>query len=318
MRIKVLVILAGGVFAAVTAIGVFAAREGQARQAPPTADRGAAEPAAKDDKAPDAASEAIRKSAREFEKAFASGDAKAVAAFWTEAGEYYEDSGVELRGRAAIEKAYAELFKEKPKGKLEMEILAIRFPSPDTAIEEGILRLRYPGAELPTSTRYSVQHVRSGDGWKVAIAREWGADEDKLDELHWLIGKWSAKTKTGEVLLSFEWDENKTFIRNKFTVKQGDKVVSAGTQMIGTDPKTGQLRSWMFDVEGGNGQCLWIRDGNRWLLDSVGELPDGTDTAAVNVLTRINDDEFVWRSIDRALGSTDLPDTDPVKLTRVK
>ena len=315
MRTKLFLILTCGILA-VVAVGVIGARDGQAP--PPKAERATAEPAVKDDKAPDAASEAIRKSTREFEKAFAKGDAKAVAAFWTEAGEYYDDNGVELHGRAAIEKAYTELFKEKPKGKLEIEIQAIRFPSPDTAIEEGILRFQYPGAELPTSTRYSVLHVRSGDGWKVAVSREWGANEYKLDELHWLIGKWSAKTKTREIQLSFEWDENKTFIRNKFSVKEGDKVVSSGTQMIGMDPKTGQLRSWMFDVEGGNGQSLWVRDGNRWLLDSVGELPDGTETAAVNVLTRLNDNEFVWRSIDRALGSMNLPDTDPVKLTRVK
>jgi uncharacterized protein (TIGR02246 family) len=315
MRTKVLLILAGGMLAAM-AIGVLAARDGQP---PPRPQRKEVEEvAAKDDKGLEAAREAIRKSAKDFEKAFEKGDAKAVAAFWTEDGEYYEDSGAELQGRAAIEKAYAELFKERPKGQIEIDIQNIRFPSPDTAIEDGILRLKYPGAELPTSSRYSVLHVRSGDGWKVAISREWGANEYKLDELGWLVGKWSGKTKTRDIQISFAWDENKTFLRNTFSVKEDDKVVWAGTQMIGMDPKTGQVRSWMFDAEGGNGQSLWVRDGNRWLLDSVGELPDGTDTASVNVLTRLGDDEFVWRSIDRALGDVELPDADPVKLRRVK
>ena len=262
--------------------------------------------------------EAIAKCAEAFLDAFHKGDAKALAAFWTDGGEYYDDSGVELRGRAAIEKAYTELFKEKPKGKIEIDTQSIRFPSPDTAVEDGILRLKYPGTELPASTRYSALHVRSGDGWRVAISREWGAGEDKPDDLGWLIGKWSAKAKNREIHLTFEWDDNKTFIRNKFSVKEGDKIVSTGTQMIGMDPKTGQLRSWTFDADGGNGQSLWMRDGNRWLLDSVGELPDGTDTSAVNVLTRLSDDEFLWRSIDRALGDLELPDSDPVKLTRVK
>ena len=72
------------------------------------------------------------------------------------------------------------------------------------------------------------------------------------------------------------------------------------------------------DDGGGNGQSLWQRDGNRWLIDSVGELPDGTDTAAVNVLTRLNDNEILWRSVERLLGPDQLPDTDPIKLTRVK
>jgi uncharacterized protein (TIGR02246 family) len=317
MRTRVSLILAGAVLAA-AAVGVIAARDGRAPEAAPPKADGPAEAAAKDDKGQDAAREAIRKSAKDFEKAFEKGDAKAVAAFWTEDGEYYDDSGVELRGRAAIEKAYAELFKEKPKGKLEIEIQGIRFPSPDAAIEDGIIRVKYPGAELPTSTRYSVLHVRSGDGWKVAVSREWGAGEDKLDELHWLVGKWSAKVKDREVNLGFEWDENKTFIRGRFSVKEGGKVVSSGTQMIGMDPKTGQLRSWLFDDAGGNGQSLWVRDGNRWLLDSVGELPDGTDTSAVNVLTRLSDDEFLWRSVERSAGPVELPDSAPIKLTRVK
>jgi uncharacterized protein (TIGR02246 family) len=317
MRTKVLMVLAGVVLAAV-AIGVYAARDRDAPKEQPKPEPGAPEQAAKDDKAQGAARDAITKSARDFEKAFEKGDAKAVAAFWTEDGEYYDDTGFELRGRAAIEKAYAEVFKQKAKGKLEIEIQGIRFPSLDTAIEDGILRMKYPGSELPTSTRYSVLHVRTPDGWKVAVVREFGANEDKLDELHWLVGKWSAKTKDREVSLSYEWAENKTFLRNAFSLKEGGKVVSSGTQMIGMDPKTGQIRSWMFDTEGGNGQSLWRREGNVWVLDSVGELPDGNDTFAVNLLTRLSDDEFVFRSIDRALGAKAVPDSDPIKLTRVK
>ena len=64
-----------------------------------------AQPAAKEDKGLEAARDAIRKSARDFETAFAKGDAKAVAAFWTENGEYYEDTGIELRGRTAARKS---------------------------------------------------------------------------------------------------------------------------------------------------------------------------------------------------------------------
>jgi uncharacterized protein (TIGR02246 family) len=314
MRTKALLILAVGVLAAVS-VSVMAARDGQA---PPQAQRDAAQPAAQDDKGQGDAREAIRKMAREFEKAFDKGDARACAAFWTENGEYFDDSGLELRGRAAIEKAYAELIKEKPKAKVDIEILSIRFPAPDTAILDSIVRLKYPGAELPDCARDGVLLVRSGDSWKIAVIREWGSDESALDELHWLVGNWSAKIKDREIHLSFEWEENKTYLRNKFGVKEGGKVVSTGTQMIGIDPKTGQLRSWVFDASGGNGQGLWIRDGNRWLIDSLGELPDGTDTAAVNVITRLGDNEFLWRSIERTLGPAELPDTDPVKVTRVK
>src|SRR5579872_1082373 len=117
MRNKLLLILAGGMLAAM-AVGVIAARDEKPPPAKPK--REAAEAAAKDDKGLEAARDAIRKSAKDFEKAFEKGDAKAAAALWTEDGEYYDDSGIELHGRAAIEKAYAELFKERPNGKVEI------------------------------------------------------------------------------------------------------------------------------------------------------------------------------------------------------
>src|SRR6185295_18388475 len=100
--------------------------------------------------------EAIRKSARDFSSAFENGDAKAVAAFWTEQGEYYDDTGVVLRGRAAIEKAFADHFKEE-RNKMDIDVQSIRFPSRDTAIEEGVVRVNPVGNnELPTSTWYTL------------------------------------------------------------------------------------------------------------------------------------------------------------------
>src|SRR5262249_11412790 len=46
---------------------------------------------------------AIKNTTQAFIKSLASGDAKAVAAYWTENGEYQVDDGTTLRGRAAIE-----------------------------------------------------------------------------------------------------------------------------------------------------------------------------------------------------------------------
>jgi uncharacterized protein (TIGR02246 family) len=262
--------------------------------------------------------EALRKAGQEFVQAFDKGDAKALAAFWTDGGVFHDESGQDLRGRAAIEKAYTDLFKEKPKSKLEIEVQSIHFPSRDTAVEDGVLRLKTTDPELPTSTRYSVLHVRQDGKWKVAIVREWGADEEKLEDVAWLVGNWAAKSKNREVENSYTWNEKKTLIRGRFIVKEGDRVTSSGTQTIGLDPQTGQLRSWIFEEDGGHGQSLWVRDGNRWVLDAAGVLSNGAEYTAVNVVTPINNDEFVWRSVERTLGDANLPDTDPIKLKRVK
>jgi uncharacterized protein (TIGR02246 family) len=133
----------------------------------------------------------IRRQAAEFADAFAKGDAKALAATWTENAEYQDDN-LELRGRAAIEAAFSAFFSEHPGAKIEFRIDEIRFPARDLAIEEGLSIQTNPGAELPTSTRYLAVHVREDGSWKTAIGREWAADEDKLDDLTWIIGNWSA------------------------------------------------------------------------------------------------------------------------------
>jgi hypothetical protein len=90
------------------------------------------------------------------------------------------------------------------------------------------------------------------------------------------------------------------------------------TQVIGLDPQRGQLRSWNFDDEGGHGQALWFRDGQAWVQDAIGVLPDGTPTTATNILTRVNADEFTWRSVERMVAGERVPDRDAVTATRLK
>jgi hypothetical protein len=181
-----------------------------------------------------------------------------------------------------------------------------------------VLRTKPAGAELPSATYYSALHVREDGKWKIASVQESGKAEDKLEDLGWLIGTWTAKVKDREMDMAYAWNAKKTQIRNHFTVKEGGKVTVSGTQTISLDPQHGRLRSWMHDDEGGHGQALWYRDGNRWVLDALGVLPNGRETSSTNIITRLNDDEFLWRSTHRMMGNNTMPDADPVKLTRGK
>ncbi len=45
-----------------------------------------------------------------------------VAGMWTEQGEYHDDDGTSLRGRAAIEEAFRDFFKEKQGSKVENHV----------------------------------------------------------------------------------------------------------------------------------------------------------------------------------------------------
>jgi uncharacterized protein (TIGR02246 family) len=260
---------------------------------------------------------AIRKATADFIKLVEKGDAKAVAAAWTEDGEYIDDDGTTLRGRAAIEAAYATAFAKKKNTKVEITIESIRYPSKDTAIEEGYAKSYKGDADHPTCSRYSVLHVREGGKWLMAVLREWPDEGVSLRDLDWLIGTWESKTADTEVRTTYTWDANKNSIRCQITVKAPGKNI-VGTQIILKDPRTGQLRSWIFDDDGGFGDGAWTRDGRRWVIEASGVQADGGELTATNILTPVDKESFTWQATERTLDGEELGNIPPIKVTRVK
>jgi uncharacterized protein (TIGR02246 family) len=263
---------------------------------------------------------AVRKTAEAFAQAFNKGDARAVAALWTKEGEYVGAGGEPVRGREALEKAYAEFFKKNPKASVEVTIESIRLLGRFTALEEGSLKLTLPGDKEPGVSRYSVLHVKEDDGWRMATVREWVPDPAELvslKDLEWLIGEWAAKSEDAEVRTVYEWDADKTILRCRYTLKKDGKAITSGTQFIVKDP-AGGLRSWLVDGSGALGDSAWSRDEGRWVIEATGTLPDGSEMTAVNLLIPLGKDAFTWQSTERTAGGAALPNTPPVKVTRVK
>jgi uncharacterized protein (TIGR02246 family) len=266
--------------------------------------------------ADDAGREAILKGAREFETAFNKGDAKAIAALWTQNGECRDAGSQTLVGRAAIEQAFAEHFKADPDAKIEVMVKSVRFPADDLAVEEGLLRQSRSPKEMPTSTSYVAVHVREKGRWLIALSSEAGADLDRLEDLGWLLGDWTSKVKDDAVKLSFARDAKKPEILGTITRTAPGKAPVGGSIRIALDPETGLLRSWSFEDDGAHSQSLWFNDGKSWILDSRGVLADGTPTAERIILQRVSADVITWRAIDRVLGETPLADMAPMRLTR--
>jgi uncharacterized protein (TIGR02246 family) len=263
---------------------------------------------------------AIRKTGTDFIKAFNASDAKAIAALWTKDAEYLQADGDELKGRDAIEKDFAEFFKNNPKATIEISVQSIRILGKNVAIEEGTTRVRMPGARAAGEAGYIVLHVRDDDRWRMASVREWVPDAAQmasLNDLSWLVGEWTAQGKDATVRVTYAWDEDKTTIRGRYTLTRKGKIESSGTHIIGKDPVRG-LRAWVFDTSGTFGESLWWRDEDKWIIDASGSLPNGSELTAMNILVPINNDTFTWQSVDRVLAGTELPDVPPVRVTRVK
>jgi uncharacterized protein (TIGR02246 family) len=265
---------------------------------------------------------AIDKLTKAMVQAFDNRDAAALVANWTDEGEFIRNDGEPIRGRAEVQKGYAEFFKTlKGKPKVEMKTDEIRFPSADTAVAEATLRLKNDEGEVVASSWRTTLLVREGGQWKVAAVREWDRDiglDDSLKELEWLIGTWEASSKGREVTLNYEWDETKAFIRGKYSVREGAKVVESGMQMIGKDNSEGAIRSWVFQSDGGFGGGVWTREGKKWTVDVYGVRADGKVLTANSIYIHVDPNTFTWQATDQALDGISIPDTQPIKAIKQK
>src|SRR5580698_5536852 len=91
--------------------------------------------------APKEGETAIRATADAFVKFFNAGDAKGVASLWTPNGTVADQEGNVFKGRDAIEQQYAGLFKAHPTARMRVAIKSIEFPTPTTAIEDGVAQV---------------------------------------------------------------------------------------------------------------------------------------------------------------------------------
>jgi uncharacterized protein (TIGR02246 family) len=265
---------------------------------------------------------AIDKFNKAMIQAFGARDAAAVAASWTNEGEFVHNDGEPIRGRAAIQEGYADFFKTlKGKPRLEVQSEVLRFPAADMAVTEASLRLRDDDGEIVASGRQSTVLVRQGGQWKAAVVREWDCDINKdfsLKDLEWLIGTWRAVSEDRDLTITYEWDESRTFIRGKFTAREGAKPLESGEEIIGGDSAEGVVRSWVFQSDGGFGEGAWNRDGKKWNIDVHGVRADGRKLTATLIYIPIDPGTITWQAINQTVDGALVADTQPIKVTKQK
>jgi len=305
---------------AIVTLAVAAEPQTQATQSPPAQTRTAATASAEQPSADEAA---IRASADAYEKAFAAGDAKTLAATWTHDGELVDELGRTFKGREAIEREFAAIFADRPGATVDVEVSSVKFLNPDVAIETGTTRARAKDGSVGAPAQYTAVLVKEDGKWLLTNVNEARSPVQgstaKLADLGWLIGEWRADLADGKSYqLRCEWMADKSFLRREFSVQQGDQKLSSGTQIIGFDPIVGQVVSWTFDSSGGFGHEIWEHDGTNWRVNASSVLPDGATSLSTNYLNKINDSTFTWQSVERSLNDQLLPNTAQVRVERVQ
>jgi uncharacterized protein (TIGR02246 family) len=265
--------------------------------------------------------EAIAKKGEAFIEAFHTGDAKAVAAFWTEDGDYTDDTGKHIKGREAIEKKFEKFFAEEKGLKLSIKSDALRFVTSDVAIEDGSTEVAGPDGGAPSRARYTIVHVKKDGEWYLSSVREAmfipATNYEHLRPMERLIGEWVGEVDGAEVgKMSFAWSENQGFVINTYASTAKNLVLSSGTQYIGWDPSTKHFRTWTFDFMGGFGEGTWTKEENKWISKSNAVLQDGRKMEATNVVTPIDADTIKWQSKDRTIDGKPIPDMKEVTMKR--
>jgi uncharacterized protein (TIGR02246 family) len=254
----------------------------------------------------------IRQGVIAFVEQYNAHKADAVAALFAPDARMVFANGTEVNGHDEIKQSFEEEFKENPKVAVSVVVDSIRFLTPEVAVEEGATTMFPDGETLTSRDRYTVLHLKRDGRWQMQSVRvvkeESLSAYGELSPLQWLIGEWIDEGREEDVVATFRWDENKSFLLEEFQVVRQGEVLLKGSQRIGWDPQAKQIRSWTFDSAGGFGDATWTPAGDDWICKARGVRPDGLSASATRRLTRTAQDRVIWTSTDRILGDEELPD----------
>ncbi len=257
---------------------------------------------------------------KRIETSFNSADAKGLADCWTRSGEFIGPAGGSAEGREGIEKLFQAGFAAHKHATLHLLPQRFRLVNDGLALVDAVAEMKLDNGA--GSTPMSAFVIVKQDGrWLIESARETASHlppQEHLKDLQWLVGQWaSAASPSGLTLRSdCDWTANQAFLIRKFKVEGKEALLHGGTEVIGWDPRNDVVRSWVFDNDGGFGENVWVRDGNRWVIKYTGTLADGSTATATHILTKINDDTASMQSKDRSVNGALQPDVPESTLRR--
>jgi uncharacterized protein (TIGR02246 family) len=265
----------------------------------------------------------VREALRAFSQAYNAGDAKALAALFADAAMVVDPSGSETQGKAAIGDMYAQSLRDAPGLKLESEAERVRFLAPEIARIEGRSRIFSPTGNTSQFTRFTALVIQNDGKWRVAELVEQSAPlndvtpYERLQELEWMVGDWVDESGGDKVTVNVRWADKQSYLIRTYSVETRGEKAHSGTMFIGWEPSTEQIKSWVFDSEGGHGEGAWTRaSANQWVVKSSGVLHDGRPSSATHIHTVLNKDSVKTNSIDRIIGGQIAPDILDVVMVR--
>ncbi|MCA9162058.1 MAG: SgcJ/EcaC family oxidoreductase [Planctomycetales bacterium] len=264
---------------------------------------------------------AVRQTLEKYIAAFNSKDLKAVASTWAANGVHIDrESGARTEGRDAIMADIKSAFEQQPALRLAGRIDQIRLLKSDVATVEGETSVGAPG-EAPSVSVFSALLVLDNGRWTIHSIEESAAPNpvqagEALRGLEWLVGRWVDETEASRVDTTVRWSSNGAFLIRSFAVRNDDNVTQQGTQIIGWDPRSREIRSWSFNSDGSFGDGVWSKNGDDWLIRSSQTLADGRAATGTYVLTRVDENAMQLKLIGHEIEGEPQPASPTVKVVR--
>lgn len=223
---------------------------------------------------------------RDYGRDFNRHDVAAVAARWTEQGENLDlDTGETTAGRDAVRDVFAALFTADDDATIDIDVQAIRPIRGDVAVVDGSSTVRF-GDGTRAGSRFSAVMVRQDGGWMLDSVRESAHPEAAhagrpLEQLEWLVGAWEHPGAGTDVRTRCFWSAGRGFLVRTHAVS---RPVAAGeaaagipallpeaevadrevTEIIGWDPDSQVIRSWVFTSAGRFAEGTWTPTSEGW------------------------------------------------------
>jgi uncharacterized protein (TIGR02246 family) len=264
---------------------------------------------------------AIGKATQSYVAAFNARDPKALAAHWSPEGVYISRlTGDKVTGRPALEKEFAALFARQKDAQLRVTVKSVDFVSPNVALEQGTATVLNP-ADEPTRSDYSAVHVKRDGAWLIdrvseETIRVAPSHYEQLKDLDWMVGEWVDRAGEDVVTTECHWSRNKNHLIRSFTVSVAGAIDMAGMQIIGWDPAQKQIRSWVFDSDGGFVEGRWQQSGDQWTVSSTATLPDGKQASFSSIFKPLDRDSFTWQKVNRVVDGQIQPNLDEIVIVR--
>ena len=171
-----------------------------------------------------------------------------------------------------------------------------------------------------SETRYSVVYVKRDGTWLIDRVTEDDIVTEAIalratERLEWMIGEWSDAGEEFVIDTAASWTKAKTSSAalTPFLTRK-TRVVGTANHRLGSQGE--QIRSWLFDSDGGLVAGTWTQRDDQWVVQSVATLAGGGSGSFTSIFRPLDDGKCAWQKFNRVIDGKLLPNIDEIVVQR--